>query len=278
MGGSTVHVQTLDHTNDHGSEADPELEDGGAATTRSVGDVLQDVIGDTGGADIAELRDRLADLIKGTGPSVTFQSITHIQSRADVGAEALARFPGSLPTAAWFRLAHALEVGADLELRILHEVVERLDDRPSGFVGVNLSPQALLDPRCMEILSRARGAELVIEITDQTVMPRMTLLKARLDEVRDLGIRIAVHVSEFGLDTLQTVMLARPDVVKLDPPITSALATGRARSTTADNFFTYCRQAGVFVVAVGIETREQLAELHDVGVDAFQGFFVLGPS
>lgn len=228
------------------------------------------------GLEVEMLRDRLIDLITGTGPGLLLQPVTHIQSGVQVGAEALARFPGAMTTAEWFRTAHAVGVGEDLELRILHEVVQRLDrDRP-GFVGVNLSPNVLLDPRSNDLLGKAAEAELVIEITDQTVMPKLSVLRARLDEVRRLGIRVAIHVSEFGLATMQLLILARPDVIKLDPPMTAAVAAGRARSTTAENLFRFCRQEGVFVVAVGVETREQLDALQDAGVDAYQGFFTAG--
>lgn len=225
------------------------------------------------GLEVEMLRDRLIDLITGTGPGLVLQPITHIQSGVQVGAEALARFPGSMTTAEWFRTAHAVGVGADLELRILHEVVQRRDDRGPGFVGVNISPSVLLDPRSSAILSEAADAELVIEITDQTVMPKLSVLRSRLDEIRREGIRIAIHVSEFGLASMQLLVLTRPDVIKLDPPITAAVAAGRARSATADNLFRFCRQEGVFVVAVGVETRQQLEALQDAGVDAYQGFF-----
>ena len=225
------------------------------------------------GIETPALRDRLIDVITGTGPGLLLQPVTHIQSGVQVGAEALARFPGSMTTAEWFQVAHALEVGADLELRVLQEVVQRLDQRGPGFVGVNLSPGVLLDPRSMGILRGACDVELVIEITDQTVMPKLSVLRSRLDEVRRLGIRVAIHVSEFGLATMQLLTIARPDVVKLDPPISAAVAAGRAGSATAGNLFTFCRQEGVFVVAVGVETREQLDGLLDAGVDAYQGYF-----
>ncbi|MFP5488623.1 MAG: EAL domain-containing protein [Acidimicrobiia bacterium] len=239
---------------------------------------IDDEIGDVGeagnGSDVRVLRERMLDLIRGTGPGLILQPVVHIQSGAQVGAEALARFPGPMSTADWFRAAHALGVGADLELRILHDVVDHLDERPGGFVGVNLSPSVLLDPRSTDLLHRAADAELMIEITDQTVMPKLSILRTRLDEVRRLGVRVAIHVSEFSMSTLQSLMLAGPDVAKLDPPITAAVAAGRARSTTAESLFTFCRQEGVFVIAVGVETREQLAALQDSGVDAYQGFVV----
>lgn len=238
-----------------------------------IDDELVPVSDSARGVEVEALRDRLIDLINGTGPGLVLQPVTHIQSGVQVGAEALARFPGSMTTAEWFQTAHALDVGADLELRILHEVIQHLDLRPAGFVGVNLSPSVLLDPRSMETLRQAADVELVVEITDQTVMPKLSTLRTRLDDVRQLGIRVAIHVSEFGLATMQMLTIARPDVIKLDPPITAAVAAGRAGSTTASNLFTFCRQEGVFVVAVGVETRQQLDALQHAGVDAFQGFF-----
>lgn len=241
-----------------------------------IDDVLVPVDDPARGIEVEVLRDRLIDLITGTGPGLLLQPVTHIQSGVQVGAEALARFPGAMSTAEWFQTAHALDVGADLELRILHEVVQRRDRSGVGFVGVNLSPSVLLDPRAMDILRRAADAELLTEITDQTVMPKLSLLRSRLDEVRRIGIRVAIHVSEFGLATMQLLTIIRPDVIKLDPPITAAIAAGRTRSATAANLFTFCRQEGVFVVAVGVETRQQLEALQDAGVDAYQGYFAPG--
>ena len=239
-----------------------------------VDDLRVDLEDPARGHEVEQLRDRLVDLITGTGPGLILQPVIHIQSGAQVGAEALTRFPGSMSTADWFRTAHALGVGADLELRIAQEVIQHLDRRPAGFVGVNLSPGVLLDPRALGVLREAADAELVVEITDQTVMPKLSVLRSRLDELRRLGIRVALHVSEFGVATMQLLTLARPDVIKLDPPLTAAVTAGRARTTAAENLFTFCRQEGVFVVAVGVETRQQLEVLQHAGVDAYQGHFV----
>lgn len=227
----------------------------------------------TSAIELAALRDRLITLIDGTGPGIVLQPVIHIQSGARVGAEALARFPGPMTTAEWFQTAHALGVGDDLELRIVHEVAEQIDHRTSGFIGVNISPSVLLDPRLIEILRVVNGPEVVLEITDQTAMPKLSILRARLDEVRGLGIRVAIHVSEFGRSTTRFLTVVRPDVVKLDPPATAALVAGHVDAAAASDLFRFCRREGVFVVAVGVQTRRQLEVLVDLGVDASQGPF-----
>jgi EAL domain-containing protein (putative c-di-GMP-specific phosphodiesterase class I) len=222
-------------------------------------------------AGVDLLRRRLSDLIGGTGPGLCLQPITHLHSGVEVGAEALARFPGPLSTADWFRTAHALDAGVDLELRMLHEVVEHLTGRANGFVGVNLSPSALLDARVLELLHRSGYTGLLIELTDQTVLPQPAVLRARIDEVRRLGIRIGIHASEFGVDTMQLLDLVSPDVVKLDPVLTGSIAAGRATSSTARSFLRHCNSTGVFLVSVGAESRQQLTVLKSAGVDAYQG-------
>lgn len=227
----------------------------------------------TSAIELAALHHRLITLIDGTGPGIVLQPVIHIQSGARVGAEALARFPGPMTTAEWFQTAHALGVGDDLELRIVHEVAQQIDRWTSGFIGVNVSPSILLDPRLIEILRAVNGPEVVLEITDQTARPKLSVLRARLDEVRGLGIRVAIHVSEFGRSTTRFLTVVRPDVVKLDPPATAALVAGHVDATAASELFRFCRREGVFVVAVGVQTRRQLEVLVDLGVDASQGSF-----
>jgi EAL domain-containing protein (putative c-di-GMP-specific phosphodiesterase class I) len=66
-------------------------------------------------------------------------------------------------------------------------------------------------------------------------------------------------------------MQLQPDVIKLAPDLTAALASGRVSSIAADNVFRYCRHEGVFMVAVGVEHHDQIGPLRDRGVDATQG-------
>jgi EAL domain-containing protein (putative c-di-GMP-specific phosphodiesterase class I) len=220
--------------------------------------------------DVDRLRRELAEIVATTGPSLVVEPIVHIQSRIEVGGEALARFPGSIGTREWFRIADAFGVKTDLELRIIADVAAQATSS-EGFLSANVSPETLFDPRCADVLQRQTGAELVLELTDHESVPKLTVLRRHLDELRNLGVRVAVHVSSFGVDTTRLLMLAAPDVVKLDPSLSAGLSHGAHDSTAASNFFAYCRHEGVFVVAVGVCSPNELAALHDRGVDAAQG-------
>ncbi|MAT07472.1 MAG: hypothetical protein CL424_20800 [Acidimicrobiaceae bacterium] len=219
--------------------------------------------------EIDRLREELYRLVSVTRPTVTVEPIIHIQSRTRVGGEALARFPGSASTLEWFDTADALGLKTELEMRIIEEVV-RNSAEVRGFISVNVSPNTLLDPRCLPLLASAEGAELVVEMTDHESVPSLSLLRPHLDAVRDAGVRLAVHVSSFGTDIIRLLMLTNPDVVKLDPPLSAAIVAGGHQTAAARNFFSYCRRHGVFIVAVGVR-NDDLGALHDAGADAVQG-------
>jgi EAL domain-containing protein (putative c-di-GMP-specific phosphodiesterase class I) len=224
------------------------------------------------------LRDELIELIQGTGPSIAYESIVHVQSGEEVGAEALARFPGRLTTGEWFKFAHAVGIGDDLELRVIYEVLREQQsqavtrDSQRRIIGINVSPKVFVDPRFLELIRKFGDDHIVIELTEQTTAPTIAKLRAQIAEVRAQGVDVAIHVSSFDDEALRVLLVAEPSMVKLGVALTTALADGEIDSAHARSFFARCRRAGVIIVAVGVERTEQLRALEPLGVDAYQGY------
>jgi EAL domain-containing protein (putative c-di-GMP-specific phosphodiesterase class I) len=235
----------------------------------SISEVLSEL---DGHVDATRVHAELIDLIRGPNVRLDLEPIRHIGTGSCVGTEALARLPDTMTTAEWFRVAHALGLGNDLEMRVVDEVLQRPTGDGASLAGVNVSPQVIMDPRLLDMLRRFDTDQLVIEITDQTSTPEFGMLRARLAELRSLGIRIAVHVDDFSPESFRSLLVAEPDFVKLSPGLTHALAAGVVPTTQTENFFARCRRDGVFIVSVGIENDEQLRALEQCGVDAYQGF------
>jgi EAL domain-containing protein (putative c-di-GMP-specific phosphodiesterase class I) len=227
---------------------------------------------------LEELRDELIELIQGTGPSIAYESIVHVQSGEEVGAEALARFPGRLTTGEWFKFAHAVGIGDDLELRVIYEVLRQQQsqavtrDSQRRIIGINVSPKVFVDPRFLELIRKFGDDHIVIELTEQTTAPTIAKLRAQIAEVRAQGVDVAIHVSSFDDEALRVLLVAEPSMVKLGVELTTALADGEIDSAHARSFFARCRRAGVIIVAVGVERTEQLRALEPLGVDAYQGY------
>src|SRR5687768_1663619 len=101
------------------------------------------------------LRGDIERFVSGHGVWMVFHPIVDLETRREIGMEALARF-GSIPMKPpdqWFAEATALELGLQLELRTLNEALEALPRIPDGaFLSVNCSHHAAASPAFVERL------------------------------------------------------------------------------------------------------------------------------
>lgn len=218
----------------------------------------------------------LEDIIDGGGPQIVFQPIHHLETGQVIGAEALSRFPVGLSTQQWFDEATRLGIGADLELSAIAAIVGRLDEATWGrvgwnFVGVNISPSIVYDARFEALIAGYPGHRFMVELTEQSTSIAYASLRTRLEELRDLGMRIAVNSVKCEPTNLVRLLDIAPEVIKLDVSFTAALVRDPARKAVASEILRECIRGGVFVVAVGVEHDDELAILRKLGVDAVQG-------
>lgn len=221
-------------------------------------------------------REILEDIIESGGPKIVFQPIHHLETGQVIGAEALSRFPLGLSTQQWFDEATRLGIGAELELSAVAGIVDRLDEATWGrvgwnFVGVNISPSLVYDARFSSLIAAYPGHRFMVELTEQSTSIAYTSLRNRLEELRELGMRIAVNSVKCEPTNLVRLLDIAPEVVKLDVSFTAALVREPSRRAIASEILRECIRGGVFVVAVGVEHDDELAILRKLGVDAVQG-------
>ena len=214
-----------------------------------------------------------------TGPVMRFQPIVHSDSGRVIGAEAFSRFPSSAPVLDWFRCAERAGYGPELELRAVTNIVETRSQWPDTWemVCVNVSPDRLCDEPMREALTSSPGRRLVVELTDQTALPTDYLLRRHLDKLRDNGVLIAVSGLRDGDAQFQRILRIEPEVVKLDMSVLVGIADD-TRRRPVEQLVTACSRHGIVVVAVGVETDEQLEFVRRVGIDAAQGHLFGAPT
>ncbi len=286
------------------TEPDPGLGDREARFLGLLADVVADAVSalHRGGADDDHLRTVIAAVIARGGPTMVFQPVFDLPTHGLVGAEALARFPtfpappgepedsgeadhrgtagphfGDLPPDRWFAHAASVGMGIDLELAAIRAAVAELPRFPRGLsLAVNASPATIASGRLGELLAVPAADQLIVEITERDGIHDLPGTLARLYELRDLGVRVAVDNVGVAYASLRRLVQILPDVVKMNHWLTTDVGADAARRALVEALVHFSRQIGACLVAEGIQTADELRVLAAAGVDQGQGEF-LGP-
>jgi EAL domain-containing protein (putative c-di-GMP-specific phosphodiesterase class I) len=191
----------------------------------------------------------------------------------------LARFPflPRRPPDQWFAEATELGLGPELELLAVRAAVEQIEQlTASSYLSVNCSPVVALQPTLGGRLAPV-GQRIVLELTEHTRVEQYDHLLAALDELRGLGIRIAVDDAGSGYSSLQHILRLHPDIIKLDIELTRGIHDDPARRALAASLVAFADEIGATITAEGIETQEELETLRQLGVRSGQGYYLARP-
>lgn len=226
------------------------------------------------------LRGDIERFVSGHGVWMVFHPIVDLETRGEIGMEALARF-GSIPMKPpdqWFAEATALELGLQLQLRTLKEALEALPKIPDGaFLSVNCSHHAAGSP---EFAERLEGVEdrLVLEITEHEAIEDYGALAEALAPLRERGLRVAVDDVGAGYASLRHALQLAPDMVKMDISLTRGIDADAGRRALATALISFAGETNMTIVAEGIETAAELDTLRELGVRYGQGFYLARPA
>ncbi|HZB79586.1 MAG TPA: EAL domain-containing protein [Actinomycetota bacterium] len=226
------------------------------------------------------LRGDIERFVSGHGLWMVFHPIVDLETRREIGVEALARF-GSIPMKPpdqWFAEATALELGLQLELRTLDEALEALPRIPDGaFLSVNCSHHAAASAAFVE---RLDGVEdrIVLEITEHEVIGDYGALAEALAPLRERGLRVAVDDVGAGYASLRHALQLGPDMVKMDISLTRGIDRDPGLRALATALISFADETNMTIVAEGIETPGELHTLRELGVRYGQGFYLALPA
>jgi diguanylate cyclase (GGDEF)-like protein len=164
------------------------------------------------------------------------------------------------------------------------QLEEWLTQTPAGMTmsinitAANLSHASMLDRIRDELTARALGpGSLNVEITEGVLIEDPKQAKKILGELRALG--VGVHLDDFGtgyssLNYLHELPL---DAIKIDRRFIARLGGSEADGHVVSTIRDLARSIGVPVIAEGVETEEQLADVRRLGCEYAQGYFFSRP-
>lgn len=223
---------------------------------------------------LVQIRGRVERVLAAGGPRVLLQPVVALGSGVRVGAEALSRFPadweGRTPDVC-FAEAHDAGLGTSLEIAALRRAAAELP-HVRGYLAMNVSPATILDPECGRLLAELPADRIVLELSEHDPVDDYPRLLAALAPLRAAGIQLAIDDVGAGYSSLRHIVMTAPDIIKLDRGIVAGVAGDRVLAALVRALVTFAAGGGARVVAEGIETAEDAAELADLGVGFGQGW------
>jgi EAL domain-containing protein (putative c-di-GMP-specific phosphodiesterase class I) len=218
--------------------------------------------------------ERIRDAIDSGQPTIHLQPIHRLDDGTPVGAEALARFRGTVrrPPNLWFDEASEAGLGVDLELAAIAQAIAVLPYVPAGqYLSINASPSCALSPRLDPLLEAIGDRDVVLEITEHSRVEDYAALKARLRALRG-RVRIAIDDVGAGYAGLRHIIALEPDILKLDISLTRDVHRDPAKRALAVALVSFAAQIGARIVAEGIECSEERRVLRELGIINGQGW------
>ena len=123
-----------------------------------------------------------------------------------------------------------------------------------------------LDPRCLKL-----------EITESVAIDDPERTRGMLDELRGLGVRMYLDDFGTGYSSLGQLHRLSLDAIKIDRSFVMRMSEGPMHWQLVRTVRDLARNIGVTVIAEGVETPEQLAELRGLGCESAQGYLFSRP-
>jgi len=241
----------------------------------------------------AVLEDELNTALQEKQFFLLYQPIYDLRTRRVVGLEALIRWvhpkQGILPPGDFLPLAEESGQIVPIGRWALEEACSRAAawNVTGHRVGISVKVSAnqlnrdglVTDVRRALQQSGIEPALLTLEIAETTVMRDLAATAERLEEIRRLGVRIAID--DFGgsgyarHSDLQRMPL---DVLKVDRSSLAPSEDEDYRGWLLEAILVFGRDLSLTVIATGIETDEQMATLQAMGCTMAQGSFTGKPT
>jgi EAL domain-containing protein (putative c-di-GMP-specific phosphodiesterase class I) len=214
-------------------------------------------------------------------PAFHYQPIVDLRRGVVAGYEALARFPATMgdTPGVCFAAANAAGKRLALEATLLRSALRSSALLPPDtFLTVNIGPAVLLSHHWDAILdSNPSLVNTVIEITEEDAIVDYPSIRSRLDHIRTLGGCIAIDDAGAGFASLQHIIEMKPAFIKLDRALIKDCHADRAKSVLIEMIGRAGSRLDAWIIAEGIETRHELAEITQLGVPLGQGFYLGRP-
>jgi len=239
-----------------------------------------------------QLEQELKAGLAGDQFTLYYQPLVSARTGQILGCEALIRWQhperGMVPPMQFIGAAEQCglisEIGAWTIRTACAQIAQwKRDNVPFGTVAINVSALEFRHHRLVDTLTQAMidfevlPHELEIEITESVLMTDTETTQRIVDDLHQLGLRLAVDDFGTGYSSLAYLKRLRPSKIKIDRSFVRQLPEDENDRVLVQAVIQLAVALGIRVVAEGVETEAQRAFLRDSGCNVLQGYLIARP-
>jgi len=223
---------------------------------------------------------------------IYYQPMLDVKNQRVIGVEALLRWHnltlGNVTPDEFIPIAEhtglIVPIGKYVIKRALAFLNEWQDIQQQQFtISVNLSPRQFRDTELLSFIkntlvdANVSPESLHLEITEGVLMSGQTYIHEALNEINELGIKLAMDDFGTGYSSLSYLRQYPFDILKIDRSFIQGIALNKADCNLVKATIAMSHSLGLTVVAEGVETSEQLTLLAELDCDFVQGYYLSKP-
>ena len=232
---------------------------------------------------------QLAELIATRDLTVVFQPLIDLRTFDIFGYEALCRGPRGTPFEVadfLFRTSYDLDLAPDLD-ELCRDIVltSGVTLTPGRKLFMNVLPESLEGGRVepIDFLARVRAlglqpSDIVFEVAERSRVADYARFRRQLQPFREAGCMVALDDVGSGYSSLRLVPEVQPDFLKVDMSVIKEIDEHPTKRGVLATIMDLSARLSSRVVCEGIERREELDVVIELGAELGQGFFLLSPA
>jgi len=227
----------------------------------------------------------LDKILEGKNIKSVYQPIVSLANGEIYGYEALSRVTKkelSINIEQMFRTADKTGRSWELETLCRTKALENsinLEEGKKLFLNVNSN--IIHDKKFKEGFTKERLNEyglnsnnIIFEITERTAIIDNNAFLASIEHYKNQNYSIAIDDVGDGYSGLNIIANVGPNMIKLNMNLIRDIDKDETKQLLCRAMVDFCKNAGIYLVAEGIETEEELKMLIKLRVDLGQGYFL----
>ena len=235
------------------------------------------------------LREAFFTLLQEKKIETLLQPIVSLRDGSIYGFEALSRGPKESPfhfPATLFDYAEQYKATWDLESLCRKKALEKAGTLElESKLFINVSPKIIQDPKFSKGFTKEylasvslNSQNIIFEITEKEAAQNISNFTKILSNYQDQHYKIAIDDAGAGYSGLNLISDLKPDFIKLDMKLIRNIHKDVTKQSLVKSMGEFCSLTNTRLIAEGIETKDELVKLIELGVHYGQGYFIQRPS